>query len=214
MKVLLTSGATREPIDAVRFVSNISSGATGAALADALAAAGHEVTLLHGEGAVRPCRDGVVCGVFGSTAHLGERLRSTLAGGTYAVVIQAAAVSDYRPDTEHAGKLSSQVEELALRLVPTPKLLPLIKGWSPRPVRVLGFKLTHGADDVTRAAAVARLFASGGVDVVVHNDLLEMNTTGAGRTFRIYGSGEAVALANFAGVPALCDWVAGWVAGG
>ncbi len=213
MKVLLTSGATREPIDAVRFVSNVSTGATGAALADALAAAGHEVTLLHGEGAVRPCRDGVVCGAFGSTAHLGERLRSALAGGAYGAVIQAAAVSDYRPDTEHAGKISSHADELALRLVPTPKLLPLIKGWSPRPVRVLGFKLTHGADDAARAVAVARLFAPGGVDAAVHNDLLEMNATGAGRTFRVYRPGEKAEAVKFAGVPALCDWVAGWVAG-
>lgn len=214
MKVLLTAGATREPIDAVRFVSNVSTGATGAALADALAAAGHEVTFLHGEGAVRPYLGAVACEGFGSTAQLGQRLRANLEGGGYGVVIQAAAVSDYRPDTEHAGKLSSHADELALRLVPTPKLLPLLKGWSPRPVRVLGFKLTHGADDGARAAAVARLFALGGVDAVVHNDLLEMTATGAGRTFRIYHPGETVAAAKVAGVPALGAWVAGWVAAG
>jgi phosphopantothenoylcysteine decarboxylase/phosphopantothenate--cysteine ligase len=214
MKVLLTSGATREPIDAVRFISNASTGATGAALADALAAAGHEVTLLHGEGAVQPCRDGVVCGVFGSTAQLGERLRLALAGGAYGVVIQAAAVSDYRPDTEHAGKLSSHADELALRLVPTPKLLPLIKDWSPRPLRVLGFKLTHGAGDAARAAAVGRLFVAGGVDTVVHNDLLELHATGAGRTFRIYRSGELAEAVKLTGVPALCEWAVGWVAEG
>jgi phosphopantothenoylcysteine decarboxylase/phosphopantothenate--cysteine ligase len=92
-------------------------------------------------------------------------------------------------------------------------LLPLIKGWSPRPLRVLGFKLTHGADDAARAVAVARLFAPGGVDAAVHNDLLEMNATGAGRTFRVYRPGEAAETVKFAGVPALCDWVAGWVAG-
>lgn len=214
MKILLTSGATREPIDAVRFISNVSTGATGAAMADALAAAGHEVTLLHGEGAVRPGHDGVVCGVFGSTAQLGERLRLALAGGAYGAVIQAAAVSDYRPDTEHAGKLSSHADELALRLVPTPKLLPLIKVWSPRPLRVLGFKLTHGAEDAARTAAVGRLFAAGGVDAAVHNDLLEMHAAGAGRTFRIYRQSEAAAAAKFTGVPALCDWVADWVAAG
>jgi phosphopantothenoylcysteine decarboxylase/phosphopantothenate--cysteine ligase len=211
MKILLTSGATREPIDAVRFVSNVSTGSTGAALADALAEAGHEVTLLHGEGAVRPGAQDVVCGSFGSTEHLAERLRAALAGADFDVVIQAAAVADYRPDVAHAGKLSSYADEMLLRLVPTPKLLPQIKGWSPRPVRVVGFKLTHGADDAARAAAVGKVFAAGGVDAVVHNDLAEMHQVGAGRMFRIYREGDSAATARLAGVAALCAWLGHWV---
>ena len=54
MKVLITAGATREPIDEVRFLSNVSTGATGAALAENFARRGHEVTLLRGAGAVAP----------------------------------------------------------------------------------------------------------------------------------------------------------------
>jgi len=213
MKILLTSGATREPIDAVRFISNVSTGATGAALADALAEAGHEVTLLHGEGAVRPRAVGVVCGGFGSTENLAERMRAVLAEGSFDVVIQAAAVSDYRAEAAHGGKLGSDAAELVLRLVPTPKLLPLIKAWSPRPVRVLGFKLTHGADDVKRAAAVGRVFAAGGVDAVVHNDLVEMSAVGAGRMFRIYRTGDSAATSRVAGLAALCIWAEHWVRG-
>ena len=213
MKILITSGATREPIDAVRFVSNVSTGSTGAALADALARAGHEVTLLHGEGAVRPCAEGVVCGAFTSTENLGERMRAVLGGGTCDAVIQAAAVSDYRPEFSHGGKLSSHADELVVRLVPTPKLLPQLKSWSPRPVRVLGFKLTHGADDLARAAAVGRLLTTGGVDAVVHNDLQEMGAVGAGRTFRIYRPGDSSAAAHLAGVGSLCAWVDHWLGG-
>lgn len=48
MKILLTAGPTREPIDPVRFLSNRSSGKMGYALARAAAAAGHEVTLVSG----------------------------------------------------------------------------------------------------------------------------------------------------------------------
>ena len=214
MKVLLTAGATREPIDAVRFVSNVSTGSTGAALADVLAKAGHEVTFLHGEGAVRPASDSVTCGAFGSTEHLGERLRAALAGGDFDAVIQAAAVADYRPATTHPGKWTSYADEMTLRLVPTPKLLPQIKGWSPRPVRVLGFKLTHGADDLARAVAVGRLFAAGGVDAVVHNDLQEMHAVGAGRTFRAYRAGDSAAAARVSGLAALGAWVELWVRGG
>jgi len=210
MKVLVTSGSTREPIDAVRFLSNVSTGATGAALADVLTTAGHEVTLLHGEGAVRP-QGGATCGGFSSTEHLAQRLRAALADGSYDVVVQAAAVADYRPAVVHDGKLSSYEDEITIRLVPTPKLLPQIKEWSPRPLRVVGFKLTHGADEARRAVAVGRVFTAGGVDVVVHNDLQEMHQVGAGRLFRIYRAGDSAALARPAGVPALCAWLEHWV---
>lgn len=213
MKILITAGATREPIDAVRFVSNVSTGSTGAALADALATAGHEVVYLHGQGATRPAAADVTCGAFTSTEHLGERLRAALAGGDFDLVIQAAAVSDYRPETTHAGKLDSHAEEMVVRMTPTPKLLPQIKGWSSRPVRVLGFKLTHGADDAARAAAVGRIFAAGGVDAVVHNDLEEMNRVGAARFFRVYREGDSSATARVAGIGALCAWVTEWAGG-
>ncbi len=211
MKVLVTAGATREPIDAVRFISNVSSGATGAAIAEFLATAGHEVTLLHGEGSLRSAATGVTCGAFGSTEQLGARLESALCHGGFDAVVHAAAVADYRPAAAHDGKLSSYADELSLRLVPTPKLLPKLKAWSPTPLRVLGFKLTAGADAATRAAAVGRLFAAGGVDAVAHNDMDELGAAGAGRTFRLYRPGESAAAAHALGVPALCAWVEGWV---
>lgn len=211
MKVLVTAGATREPIDAVRFLSNVSSGATGAALAEFLATSGHEVTLLHGEGSVRTTANGVTCGAFGSTEQLGVRLESALCQGDFDCVIHAAAVADYRPAAAHAGKLSSYFDDLTLRLVPTPKLLPKLKSWSPSPLRVLGFKLTAGADPASRAAAVGKLFAAGGVDAVVHNDMDELGAAGAGRTFRVYREGDSAAAAHALGVPALCAWVETWV---
>lgn len=214
MKVLVTAGATREPLDAVRYLSNISSGATGSAIAEFLATAGHEVTLLHGEGSVRSSATGVTCGAFGSTEQLGARLESALCQGAFDAVVHAAAVADYRPETTHAGKLGSYADALVLRLVPTPKLLPLLKGWSPTPLRVLGFKLTAGADPAGRAAGVGKLFATGGVDAVVHNDMDELGSAGAGRTFRIYKAGDSAAAAHALGVPALCAWVEGWVRGG
>lgn len=211
MKVLVTAGATREPIDAVRFISNVSSGATGAAIAEHLAVSGHEVTLLHGENAVRASAGGIISGAFGSTAQLADRLQSALCSGGFDAVVHAAAVADYRPETTHAGKLSSNADELTLRLVPTPKLLPTLKSWAPQPLRVLGFKLTAGADSAERAAAVGRLFAAGGVDAVVHNDMDELGSAGAGRTFRVYKAGDSSAATHAIGVPALCAWIESWV---
>lgn len=213
MNILLTAGATREPIDSVRFLSNISSGSTGAALAERLAAAGNRVTLLHGENAVRPAAaSGVDCVVFGSTAQLGERLRAALGTGTFDVVIHAAAVSDYRPATVAVEKLSSDAEGITIHLVPTPKLLPQLRGWSPNAARVIGFKLTTGAGPAERAAAVGKLLSRGGVDAVVQNDTLDLSDAGAGRTFRLFaGSAEDASAAIVSGVPALGEWLVRWV---
>ncbi len=213
MNILLTAGATREPIDSVRFLSNISSGSTGAALAERLAAAGHRVTLLHGEGAVRPvAASGVNCIVFGSTEHLGERLRKALGTGTFDAVIHAAAVSDYRPATATSEKLGSDADGMTIHLVPTPKLLPQLRSWSPKPVRVVGFKLTTGAGPNERAAAVGKLLARGGVDAVVQNDTTELSDAGAGRTFRLFTRNTEDSSATIVnGVPALGEWLAQWV---
>ena len=54
MKILITSGATREPIDQVRFITNMSTGKTGASLAESFAKKGHDVTYLHGQGSHTP----------------------------------------------------------------------------------------------------------------------------------------------------------------
>jgi len=189
MKLLVTAGATREPIDAVRYLSNVSTGATGAALADALAGLGHSVTLLRGEGAAGPraVRD---VETFSSAADLGARLRSPLADGSFDGVVIAAAVADYRPDAAFAGKLASDAETLTVRLVRNEKLLRRLKGHSPRAIIVIGFKLTAGADEAARRAAVAAQFSAGGVDAVVHNDIEEVRR-GPGHPFRLYAAAGA-----------------------
>lgn len=184
MKILITSGATREPIDAVRFISNLSTGATGATLADALQRRGHTVTLLHGLTAARPARS-VRLEEFSSAADLCSRLRRHLAPGRFDAVIMAAAVADYRPRRVHAGKISSTAANLTLKLARNAKLLPRLKRLSPKPLCVVGFKLTAGASAAARVRAVSAQFAAGGVDLVVHNDLSEIRS---GRhPFRLHG---------------------------
>ena len=202
MKILITSGATREPIDAVRFLSNVSTGATGAALAELIARHGHAVTLLSGQGAVRP--PGVIdVETFSSAEDLRDRLQRRLAPGDTALVIMAAAVADYRPLAPNAGKLPSDMAEIQLTLVRNPKILPQLKSFSPRPLRVVGFKLTVGADHAARHAAVAAQFGSGAVDAVVHNDLVEMREAKA-HPFYLYRSPREEPE-RLAGVPALTE---------
>ena len=202
MNILVTAGATREPLDAVRFLSNMSTGNTGAALADALAAHDHRVTLLRGESAVAP-RSACEVEVFTSTEDLRVRLQRRLEGGTFDAVIMCAAVADYRPDRTAAGKIGSDATELTIRLVRNPKILPQLKSFSPRPLMVIGFKLTVGADAAAGRAAVAAQFAAGTVDAVVHNDLEEIRASSA-HPFWFYRSAVA-APEQISGTKALAE---------
>jgi len=189
MTVLITAGASREPIDAVRFLSNIGTGATGVALAEALAARGHRVVVLRGMASAVP-GTAIESEGFSSAEDLHRRLQDRLARGDIDAVIMTAAVADYRPRIEAAGKMGSEAAALTLSLVRNPKLLPLLKSYSPRPLAVAGFKLTVGADPAARRAAVAAQFGGGGVDLVVHNDLDEIRR-GPIHPFWIYRTPQA-----------------------
>jgi len=177
-KVLVTGGGTREPIDAVRYLGNHSTGRTAAQLTDELTALGHEVTWLGGAAAVAPST-AAQQQRFESFADLSRALQQRLAGEHFDAVIHAAAVSDFSVRTaaletvtagEDANKLGSD-SPLTLQLAPNPKLLDQLKGWSRNEaLRVVGFKLTAGADDDAARSAVARQFARKGSDLVVHND--------------------------------------------
>lgn len=173
-RILVTSGGTREPIDEVRFIANMSTGGTGRAIAEALSRQGHEVLLLHGQGASSAAAP-VHNENFGSAEDLRQKLRQNLSDGSFHAVIMCAAVADYRPDRAHKGKLRSDAKSLTLRLVRNPKILPQLKSFSPAPLTVIGFKLTVNADDHQRLEAVNAQFDTGCVDAVVQNDLAEIH---------------------------------------
>ena len=211
MRILVTSGATREPIDDVRFLSNVSTGGTGAALADAFASSGHTVALLRGEGSSVAVGE-VETEVFGSAGDLEARLRRRLATSLWDVVVMAAAVADYRPDIVAEGKLDSWAGELNVRLLRNPKLLPQLKSWSPRPIRVVGFKLTSRATTSAQTAAVTAQFEGGGVSAVIHNDLEEIRGGCRSRhPFNFYSALNAAPV-RVHGVQALARELQEWMA--
>ena len=183
MRVLITSGGTREPIDGVRVIANSSTGATGAALADALFLAGFEVTLLRAEFAVIP--DQLVRRkTFVTVRDLDTICYELLSREHFDVMIHAAAVSDFvveavtvdgvRYPAPLSGKLSS-AQKLSLELVPGKKILPELKGYSRNPaMKLIGFKLTDGASESEIAKAVGKVLVAG-ADLVVHNDQQTMD---------------------------------------
>ncbi len=135
--LLVTAGATRNPIDAIRYLSAHSGGSTGAAVARALAPHTH-VTVLASADARARLPAGVAVLPMGSTRELLASMREQVAQHPRAVVVHAAAVGDYEA-AEAAGKIPSGQEELVLRLQPTPKIVDRVCQWSPD-VRLVSFK--------------------------------------------------------------------------
>ena len=148
-RVLVTAGGTREPIDAVRFVGNRSSGRMGVALAREARDRGADVTLVGANLAV-PAPEGVAI-VPVETAE--ELAAETLARADADVVVMAAAVADYRPSEQTDGKRVKDADTWTLELTPTLDVLAEL-GRSPANGRVLvGFAAEAGEGGLERARA-------------------------------------------------------------
>lgn len=120
MRVLVTAGPTREPLDPVRYLTNRSSGKMGYAMARAFAVAGHQVLLISG-----PVSLEVPEGVDFLPVETAADMHAAVArhiGGTN-IAIFAAAVADYAPRHISTGKIKKTGESLTLELVRTPDIL-------------------------------------------------------------------------------------------
>ncbi len=163
LKVAISAGGTREPIDAVRVIANRSSGKQGYALAAEAARRGAQVTLVSTVDLPVPAGVDVV-GV--ETAEQ-MRIAMTQAGATSDVIIMAAAVADFRPVHVAANKIKKTGGLPEITLEPTPDILAGLCA-SRRPGQTLvGFAAE--TDDLI-AHAQSKL-VSKGVDLIVANDV-------------------------------------------
>ena len=119
-KIVVTAGATRQRLDAVRFLSNNSTGKMGCAVAAEALQRFKEVVLVHA-GLSVPVPSGVRAVAAMSAEDMLEALREELYGAS--ALVMAAAVSDYTPAEVHQGKMKKEAGDLDLRLVRTPDLL-------------------------------------------------------------------------------------------
>lgn len=172
MRLLITAGPTREPIDDVRFLSNRSSGQLGAALARVGVELGHDVTLLLGAGATAPPEShGVSLLRFSSTRDLQAQLAERFPRCD--CLIMAAAVADYRPVQRHAGKLPrNERGNVVLELEPTPDLVAECAASKKPGQKVIAFALEEPGKLETRALEKLRRKA---VDAIVANPLQTMD---------------------------------------
>ncbi|GAA2173370.1 bifunctional phosphopantothenoylcysteine decarboxylase/phosphopantothenate--cysteine ligase CoaBC [Agrococcus versicolor] len=169
MRVVVSAGGTREPIDPVRFLGNRSSGAHGVALAARAAARGADVTLVGANLQVEAPR-GVRLVPVSTTAELRDAM--LLASRDAHATIMAAAVADYRVAEVSDAKLKKDAwgSSPTLRLTENPDVLVELAARMPRGV-VVGFAAETEPDaDARRAIAVAKL-ARKGCDLLVLNQV-------------------------------------------
>jgi phosphopantothenoylcysteine decarboxylase/phosphopantothenate--cysteine ligase len=143
LKVLVTAGGTREPIDAVRFVGNRSSGRMGLALAHAAERRGATVTVIAANVSI-PRPAGIEYVNVETTAQLAAACDARF--DETDVLIMAAAVADYAPADPHAGKLKKDQtgEELNLRLERTQDVLSGLAARRRPGQTLVGFAAEHG----------------------------------------------------------------------
>lgn len=170
-KIAITSGPTQAAIDAVRFISNRSTGGLGVALAEECLRKGAKVTLYHGTGSLLPVRrPGLKIVEIETVSDLVETLKVRLLKERYDVFFHAMAVLDYVPAEEFKRKIKSVKESLTIRLVRTPKVVNLIKKLSPDTILV-AFKLEVAATKARLNEAAGGLMRASGADFVFANDL-------------------------------------------
>jgi phosphopantothenoylcysteine decarboxylase / phosphopantothenate---cysteine ligase len=166
LRVLVSAGGTREPIDGVRFVGNSSSGRMGLALARAARARGATVTVVAANISL-PCPAGVAWREVRTAAQLQEACEREF--GECDVLLMAAAVADFRPSAPREGKIKKAGQEhLRIELEPTPDVLCALAARRRPGQTLVGFAAEHGEGAL--ACGRSKLTAKQ-LDAVVVNDI-------------------------------------------
>jgi phosphopantothenoylcysteine decarboxylase / phosphopantothenate---cysteine ligase len=166
LSVVVTAGGTREAIDPVRFIGNRSSGRMGLALAERAAARGAAVNLVAAN-VTLPAPPNVRRIDVETTEEMAAAVNSELPGAD--VLLMAAAVADFRPESAAEGKLErASGDGLDLRLVATEDIVAAAARGRRPGQTIVGFAAEHGAKAIDRAAAKLE---RKGLDAIVFNDV-------------------------------------------
>lgn len=190
-RILVTAGPTWVRIDAVRHLGNVSSGRTGLQIARTLVDRGAEVTLLFGPGralTTLPDERSMAIRPFETFSDLYGLVKKHVGSGGYDAMVHSAAVSDYEPVEVSAGKLSSEAEELVIRLRRTPKIVDEVKELN-RGIFLVKFKLEVGKSEKELIHIARESALRSRADLVVANDLIGL---GEGRHAALILAGDDV----------------------
>ncbi len=199
MKILITSGGTKIPIDRVRSITNMSRGTFGSRIADAFFDEGLEafrvgnehgnpvekITFFMAKGSRKPTlqslndetyEDGyrpIEYVEYSTFDDYKSGIEELLKKETYDVIVVAAAVSDYGVANYYDGKYRSREDDMCIRLVKLPKVLPIMRKLAPDAV-ICGFKLLVDSTEDELLDAMRRQISESDVDLVVGNDLRDI----------------------------------------
>ena len=166
LRVLVTAGGTREPIDAVRFIGNRSSGRMGIALADEASKRGADVTLVSANVTI-PRPAGIEEVTVETTAELDAAVRERFPGCD--VLIMAAAPADFSPSAPLDGKIAREGRDsLTLDLSPTADIVAAVAAGRRPGQTVVGFAAEHGEGALERGRSKLK---RKGLDAIVVNDI-------------------------------------------
>ena len=168
MHILITAGPTREPIDAVRFISNRSSGKVGAALAFAALRSGHEVTLILGP-VTATMPEGTRQIDVETAAEMNDAVLREMPN--HDVLIMAAAVADFRPRYIRSGKVERD-GTLPIEFEPTVDIVAAAAKVKRPDQRTVGFSLEANSN-IERAR---QKLHSKGLDLIVYNPTSTMDS--------------------------------------
>jgi len=162
LRMLITAGPTREPLDPVRYLSNRSSGKMGYALAEAARALGHRVTLISGPVSLES-PSGIRRLLVETAAQMQRAVQKESRSAD--VIIMAAAVVDYAPATKAVQKIKKGKSSLTLRLKRTPDILAELGKRKKSSQCLIGF----AAETTDLEAHARRKLRSKNLDFIVAN---------------------------------------------
>lgn len=173
MRIVISAGGTREPLDPVRFLGNRSSGKQGIALARAAAAAGAQVHLVAANidsGLLTDLPEGVGITEIETTLELQTALRAAQTDAD--AIIMAAAVADYRPADRTDSKMKKTGDEgMTLSLIQNPDVLAGLVDTRRNGQVIIGFAAETGDSHHSALDYAKAKFRRKGVDLLVFNDV-------------------------------------------
>jgi phosphopantothenoylcysteine synthetase/decarboxylase len=180
-RILITSGPTRGPLDAVRYITNKSTGRLGVLLATEALCRGAEVTFVYGKGSLTPsseslggdAADRLELIEIETVGDLLQVMNAELGAGQFDAVVHSMAVLDYVPEAFLEEKTRSGQDEWLVKLVRTPKVIKVIKKLQPSTVLV-SFKLEVDKSREELVEAGFRSLLANEADLVLANDLRQV----------------------------------------
>lgn len=170
---MITSGPTRAPLDAVRFISNVSTGRFGTLLAREALKRGAKVKFVYGKESETPNpHRNLKCIEVITNPDVAHALKRELKKTRYDTVIHAMAVLDFQPARFKKEKTKTRQGKWKLTLVPTPKIINVIKKWDPK-IFLVGFKLEVGVSQRALLTSARQLLKQSKADFILANQLTE-----------------------------------------